>query len=390
MVGASATLLAVKLSASAASLGMAFYGDPPDQHHPWAVHDQNRPQPAEVTPGTPSTQDQPGKPPSDAIILFDGKDLSKWKSMKEGGGPAQWVVKDGVLEVAPSKGDICTKEEFGDCQLHVEWTELENVKGSSQGRGNSGIFLEGVCEVQVLDSYHNLTYADGHAGAVYGINPPMVNPIRPPGQFQVYDIIFRRPIYKDNKLVDEGYMTVIINGVVVQDHTILEGAGGHMKRSVREPFPAKGPLKLQDHGNPVRFRNIWYRPLPPRPSQGGTDGELSTEATMAKRKEIAAEVRADAAKLTNPADPVPQLLRLMESLVYENDPATVEKVQQLSTAYFDSLKQLPADRLQSKKDQARQVNHAFDYVVQHAGFPANSPAKAELAALIKAQRWDKK
>ncbi|HWH71884.1 MAG TPA: DUF1080 domain-containing protein, partial [Candidatus Sulfotelmatobacter sp.] len=191
----------------------AFYGDPPDEHHPWAIHDPNRPQPKAVTPGTFSTAEQPGKPPSDAIVLFDGTDLSKWES-GNGGQPAKWAVKEGCLEVVPSTGEIRTKEEFGDCQLHIEWAEPKDVKGSSQGRGNSGIFLMGLIEIQVLDSYNNITYADGHAGSMYCVNPPMVNAIRPPGEFQVYDIVFRRPVYKDGKAVDPGYVTVFVNGVL--------------------------------------------------------------------------------------------------------------------------------------------------------------------------------
>src|SRR5947209_4008987 len=179
-----------------ASSGAAFYGDAPDEHHPWAVHDPNRPQPKVVTPGTFSTPEQPGKPPSDAIVLFDGSDLSKWESAKDG-GPSKWAVKDGVMQVVPSTGDNRTKEKFGDCQLHIEWAAPKEVKGDSQGRGNSGIFLMGRIEIQVLDSYHNLTYADGHAASVYSVNPPLANALRPPGEFQVYDIVFRRPIYKD-------------------------------------------------------------------------------------------------------------------------------------------------------------------------------------------------
>jgi prepilin-type processing-associated H-X9-DG protein len=236
-----------------------------------------------VTPGTFSSNEQPGKPPSDAIILFDGTDLSKWQGAEKG-DDAKWVVKDATMEVAPKAGDIRTRQEFGDCQLHIEWAEAPDVSGSSQGRGNSGVFLMGLVEVQVLDSYHNITYADGHAGSMYEVNPPLANALRPPGQFQVYDIVFRRPVYKDGKPLDPGYVTVFVNGVLAQDHTPLEGPTGHMKRAEPGPFPAKGPLKLQDHGNPVRFRNIWYRELPPRSVEGGTDGVLSTEATMAKRK----------------------------------------------------------------------------------------------------------
>jgi hypothetical protein len=385
---ASGTLLCSISSSPAAPTGPVFYGDPPDEHHPWAVHDRNRPQPKVITPGTFSSPEQAGKPPSDAIILFDGTDLSKWEGDR--GAPAKWIVKDGYMEVKPGSGEIRTKERFGDCQLHLEWAPPREVKGDSQGRGNSGVFLPGGLEIQVLDSYNNPTYADGAAGAYYGINPPMANPLHPPGEFQVYDIVFRRPVYRDGKALDPGYVTVFLNGVLVQDHTPLEGPGGHMSRTKPGPFPEQGPLRLQDHGNSTRFRNIWYRELPPRPAEGGTDGYLTAEATVAKRKEIAASIREDAEKLNNPANPLPQMLRLLESLVYEKDPATEEKTGQMAAQYVANLKQLPADKLASKKDEVRQLRDVFDYLTRFKILPATFAPKAELAAMIKEQGWDKK
>lgn len=382
------TVLILRSSYSAAPIP-AFYGDPPDAHHPWAVHDPNRPQPAVVTPGDFSTADQPGKPPSDAVVLFDGRDLSAWRSSKDGGA-AKWTVSNGVMIVEPKAGDIQTRAEFGDCQLHVEWAEPKDVSGSSQGRGNSGIFLMGLVEIQVLDSYHNITYADGHAASVYGVNPPMANPLRPPGEFQVYDIVFRRPVYREGKVLDPGYVTVFVNGVLVQDCTPLEGPTGHMKRTEPKPFPERGPLRLQDHGNPVRFRNIWYRPLPPRAIEGGTDGLLTSEATTAKRKEIAAGIRQDAARLADPAKPVPQMLRLLESLEYEMNAATLQQVQQMAGAYVGGLKQLPPDQLAAKKDEAKQVAGAFQYMTRFKLLPTDFAPKRELDAIVKEQRWDKK
>ena len=245
------------------------------------------------------------------------------------------------MECVPHSGYIRTREKLGDCQLHVEWAAPSRVEGESQGRGNSGVFLMGLVEVQVLDNYDNPTYADGFAGSVYGQTPPLANALLPPGQFQTYDIVFRRPIYKDGKELDPGYVTVFENGVLVQDHARLEGPTGHMARSKPGPFPEAGPLKLQDHGNPVRFRNIWYRPLPPRVIEGGTDGYLSAEAAQAKREQIAAMIRADAEKLADPANPVPQMVRLAESLVYERDedagkqvPATGQRVYGQPAAAF--------------------------------------------------------
>jgi prepilin-type processing-associated H-X9-DG protein len=294
------------------------------------------------------------------------------------------------LIVAPSTGDIRTMEEFGDCQLHVEWCEPATVKGASQERGNSGVFLMGLYEIQVLDSFNNITYADGHAAAVYGVSPPMANALRPPGEFQAYDIVFRRPIYKDGKIVDPGHVTVFVNGVLAQDHTELEGPTGHMKRTHPGPVPEKGPLKLQDHGERVRFRNIWYRPLPPRAIEGGTDGPLSVAATMAKRREIAARIRQDAAGLKNASNPAPEMLRLMESLEYEKTDAAAQQAEQMAKEYVKDLKALPADQLGARKDEAKQVNGAFQFLANHNLLPADFPPKVELEQLVKDQRWDKK
>lgn len=375
-------------TAVAAPSGPVFYGDPPDDHHPWAVHDRNRPQPKVVTPGSFSLPEQAGKPPSDARILFDGTDLSGWETDK--GAPAKWLVKDGVMQVVAGTGGIRTKEKFSDCQLHIEWAAPKEVKGDSQGRGNSGVFLMDMLEIQVLDSFNNVSYADGHAGAYYGVNPPMANALRPPGEFQVYDIVFRRPIYKDGNPIDPGYVTVFINGVLVQDHTPLEGPGGHMGRSRPRPFPEKGPLSLQDHGNPTRFRNIWYRELPPRASEGGTDGYLSTEATMAKRKEIAAAIRQDAGQLANADHPLPEMFRLMESTIYEQDEPTFRKAAQLAEQYVAGLKKLSPDQLKSKRDEVLNVNNAFRFLARNKKLPAGFEPAMEIEKTVKDQGWDKR
>lgn len=382
------TLPLFALPLAAQNPGPAFYGDAPDTNHPWAVHDRNRPQPVVVTPGTFSSQEQPGKPPSDAVVLFDGTEaaLAKWASDKNPAEPTKWIVKDGALQCVPGSGYVRTKEEFGDCQLHVEWSEPADITGESQGRGNSGVFLMGMTEVQVLDSYKNPTYADGSAGSVYGVNPPMVNPLRPPGEWQSYDIVFRRPIYKDGKEVEAGTVTVFVNGVLAQDHTPLEGGGGHKGRSKPRAFPEKGPLKLQDHGNPVKFRNIWYRPLPPRAAEGGTNGFLTEEVATAKRKEIAEGIRSDAAKLEGNA----KLLRLMESLCYEKEANALKESEQLLAAYAESLKQVPADKIESKKGEVLQFHSALDYLAKFKIIDGTLEAKVELAKLVKDHEWDKK
>jgi len=384
------TMLSLASASQAANVGSPFYGDAPDEHHPWAVHDPNRPQPPVITPGTPSTQDQPGKPPSDAVVLFDGGDLSKWEADNDKNEPTKWVVRNGAMECVPGSGYIRTKDKFGDIQLHVEWAAPTKVEGESQGRGNSGVFLMGMLEIQVLDNYNNPTYSDGTAGAAYGIMPPFVNALRPPGQFQSYDIIFRRPIYKDGVALDPGYVTVIENGVVVQDHTMLEGPGGHMGRSKIGPFPEVGPLKFQDHGNPVRYRNVWIRPLPKRAVEGATDGYLSTQATDAKRHEIAAMIRQDAEKLKSAANTVPYMLRLAESCVYEADETVLNQLKDLGTAYVDNLKQLPADKLAARKDEVRHIRDVCNYLVRFKVIEADSEVERDLKQIIADNNWDKK
>lgn len=225
----------------------------------WKATDMNRPAPPVITPGTASTQTQVGQPPSDAIVLFNGRDLSKWQ--KNDGAPAGWTVQNGYLQVKPGTGSIFTKQKFGDVQLHLEWEEPVPAQGAGQGRGNSGIKFMGKYEVQVLDSYHSATYPDGQTGAVYGQYPPLVNADRPPGVWQMYDIVFRAPHFDaDGNLTKPATVTVFQNGVLVQDHVVLVGPTG----GTRHPYsahPEKLPLMLQDHHNPVRYRNIWIRQL---------------------------------------------------------------------------------------------------------------------------------
>ncbi len=225
----------------------------------WTVHDGRRPQPPVVDPGTASTREQPGRPPSDAVVLFDGRDLAQWECAQ--GGPAKWKVADGCMEVVPKSGSLLTKAHFGDCQLHVEWAAPVIGEGKGQGRGNSGVFLMNLYEIQVLDCYQNTTYADGTTGALYGQYPPLVNACRPPGEWQTYDVMFLAPRFDGNRLVRPAFMTVIHNGVVVQYHRELQGPTMHKKLACYKPQPPAGPLQLQDHNDPVRFRNIWVRPL---------------------------------------------------------------------------------------------------------------------------------
>jgi hypothetical protein len=228
----------------------------------WHVHDGERPQPRKIDPGTASTQDQPGRPPSDAVVLFDGTDasLAKWHDGK--GNPTKWVVEDGALVCVRGSGMVYSKDEFGDCQLHAEFATPTRVEGTGQGRGNSGVFPFGRYEIQVLDSYDNPTYPDGQAAAIYGQYPPLVNASRKPGEWQTYDIIFTAPRFKeDGSLASPAYETVLHNGVVVHNHTAALGPMAHRALTKYEPHGPRGPIAFQDHGNPVRFRNVWVREL---------------------------------------------------------------------------------------------------------------------------------
>jgi len=214
-----------------------------------------RTEPPIVTPGKTNAD-----PPSDAVVLFNGKDLSQWRSAD--GSAAKWVVRDGYVEVAPGTGDIATAQQFGDAQLHIEWATPAIVKGEGQERGNSGVFLMGRYEVQVLDSYENKTYFHGQAGAVYKQYAPLVNASRKPGEWQAYDIIFHAPRFDDQgKVVDRARVTVLHNGVLIQNNVEIYGLTYHDRPALYIAHSPQESLRLQDHGNPLRFRNIWIRRL---------------------------------------------------------------------------------------------------------------------------------
>jgi hypothetical protein len=231
----------------------------------WMIHDVNRPAPPVITPGTCSTQETPGQAPSDAIVLFDGTEASMANWCDSRGNASKWIYRDGCMEAVRGAGYIKTKQEFGSCQLHVEFATPVRVSGSSQGRGNSGVFLHGQYEVQVLDSYDNPTYPDGQCGALYGRAVPLVNACRGPGQWQTFDIVYHRPLFDaDGNVTRKATFTIFQNGVLIQDHVELVGGTGWMGEHVISdyvPHGDKGPLMLQDHSNPVLFRNIWLREL---------------------------------------------------------------------------------------------------------------------------------
>jgi hypothetical protein len=225
---------------------------------PWRIHDAARPHPRIITPGSTA-----GAPPSDAIVLFDGKDLSKWGQMKDGQlVDTRWPVRDGYFETGAGSGSMMTREKFGDVQLHVEFATPSPGRGASQDRGNSGVILMGRYEIQVLDSFENITYADGQAASIYGEYPPLVNAARKPGEWQTYDIVFEAPKFNGTLLVAPAYATVIWNGVLVQHRRPLMGpTSGTRTPHTYVAHDAELPLTLQDHAHPVHYRNVWIRRL---------------------------------------------------------------------------------------------------------------------------------
>jgi hypothetical protein len=234
-----------------------WYSDTPliEAGGKWKVHDIDRPRPAALKPGR-----GPGDAPADAIILFDGKNTDQFRG--KDGAPCAWKIENGELIV--NGGDIWTKASFGSCQLHLEWKTHPQTEGHSQKKGNAGVFFMDRFETQILDCENNLTYADGMAGAVYGQTPPLVNAVRPAGEWQTYDIIFTAPRVEGGKVVEPAYITTILNGIVVQNHTKILGPTMHKKAtSYTGTFPAQAPFRFQDHKNsiPNRMRNVWVRPL---------------------------------------------------------------------------------------------------------------------------------
>lgn len=244
------TLFALMLltSCAATSLAQSPLGS-------WPQHARNRPAPTAVRPGAGVSQ----SPPADAIVLFDGTSLARWT---HDGKPAQWRVVDGAFEVVPNTGTLSTRDSFGDLQLHIEWMSPKPARGTGQDRGNSGVFFAGRYEVQILDSYTSSTYPDGQAASLYGQFPPLVNASRPPGEWQTYDVVYHRPRFDaSGKLLKPARFTVLHNGVLVQDNMELVGPTANQSRPPYEVHADRLPVSLQDHGHPVRFRNVWVRNL---------------------------------------------------------------------------------------------------------------------------------
>ena len=363
-------LLVVSMGLLPAVALAGLYGDTPDAKHAWAVHDWNRPKPAKVSVDAKGV-------PSDAVVLFDGTKESLEKNWRdEKGNPTKWRYSaDGYFYTVPdwkNGGGIFTRDEFGDCQLHIEYRHDPNQLFTNKGpqmRGNSGVFLMGPAygyEVQVLESYFTSSdlagkdgfvdnYADGQAGSVYAENPPMVNPANRPGEWQKYDIVFHQPVWKDGKLLHPGSVTVFFNGVLVQDHWELEGETTHCRRRPCKEHPTKGPLHLQDHGCVVQFRNIWYRPLPSR-WDNLTHSNMSAcpEKVMALRRETAAKLFA---KIADPkAATAENVKALAEVISYANEGVYAEAFRAALAAY----KAKPGDA-----NEVKGVNGALDVLVRN-------------------------
>ena len=252
-------VVATRTQAADAKPDPVGYSDTPQiPGQKWKVHDIDRPHPRVVTPSN-----VPGGPPSDAIVLFDGKDLSKWVNTDKKGqeSPAKWKVENGYVECVGGTGDLVTKEKFGDMQLHIEWASPAEIRGASQSRGNSGLLIMHRYEVQVLDSYDNKTYADGQAGAIYGWWPPMVNAAKKPGEWQTYDLVFEAPKFENGKVSKKAYVTLFHNGVLLHNRQEVGGPMAHRIVKQYEAHNPEEPLALQDHNTKARFRNIWARKL---------------------------------------------------------------------------------------------------------------------------------
>ena len=382
---ASAPLSLAVLTATAGERGIfGLYGDTPDAKHAWAIHDFNRPYPKQVE--TPE-----GKPPSDAIVLFDGTQKSvdeNWCDAK--GQPTKWRVKDGLFVCTPRSGVACTKRAFGDAQFHVEWlSPLEDAKKHGQLGGNSGVIPMGQYEIQILNSYDpdpnaqvERNYPDGIAASVYAQNPPLVNASRPAGVWQTYDIIFHQPIWKDGKVLHPGTVTVFHNGVLVQDAWELEGMGTHRIRRPLVEHATKLPWRLQDHGDPVPFRNIWIREIPSR-WDNTTHSEMSAkeEDVRALREQTAAKLFA---KINVKVPDAKNVNGILEVLSYSKKPIYLEAATSLCAGYDAGLKALSPKDLAANRTYIAGTLKGFEVLVRNKVIGADDfPLRATLEQLNK-------
>ena len=380
---ASAALSLAVLTATAGERGIfGLYGDTPDAKHAWAIHDFNRPYPKQVE--TPE-----GKPPSDAIVLFDGTQKSvdeNWCDAK--GQPTKWRVKDGLFVCTPRSGVACTKRAFGDAQFHVEWlSPLEDAKKHGQLGGNSGVIPMGQYEIQILNSYDpdpnaqvERNYPDGIAASVYAQNPPLVNASRPAGVWQTYDIIFHQPIWKDGKVLHPGTVTVFHNGVLVQDAWELEGMGTHRIRRPLVEHATKLPWRLQDHGDPVPFRNIWIREIPSR-WDNTTHSEMSAKETdvRALREQTAAKLFA---RIDVKVPDAKNVNGILEVLSYSKKPVYLDAAKALCAGYDAWLKSLSPKDVAANRTYIAGTLKGFEVLVRNKVIGADDfPLRATLEKL---------
>ena len=380
---ACAALSLAALPATAGERGIfGLYGDTPDAKHAWAIHDFNRPYPKQVE--TPE-----GKPPSDAIVLFDGTQKSvdeNWCDAK--GQPTKWRVKDGLFVCTPRSGIACTKRAFGDAQFHVEWlSPLEDAKKHGQLGGNSGVIPMGMYEIQILNSYDpdpdakvERNYPDGIAASVYAQNPPLVNASRPAGVWQTYDIIFHQPIWKDGKVLHPGTVTVFHNGVLVQDAWELEGLGTHRVKRPLVQHATKLPWRLQDHGDPVPFRNIWIREIPSR-WDNTTHSEMSAkeEDVRALREKTAATLFA---KIDVKVPDAKNVNGILEVLSYSKKPAYLAAAKSLCAGYDAWLKALPPKDVAANRTYIAGTLKGFEVLIRNKVIGADDyPLRATLEKL---------
>ena len=385
-----ATACAVVPAAAKSSSGI--YGDVPDSKHAWAVHDRNRPNPVKISA-------EPGKAPSDATVLFDGTEESFNKNWthKRNNRKTDWVVRDGAIESVKGAGYLQTKASFGDCQLHIEWASPVKVEGVGQGRGNSGIFLMGSYEIQVLDSYEtdpskspnpNPNYADGQASAVYAENPPLVNACRAPGEWQTYDIVFHQPIWDGAKMLRPGSVTVFHNGVLTQDHWEMEGLTTHRVRRPLAPHAAKLPLELQDHGNPVRFRNVWIREIPSRYANRTHGGPAVDENEVMKlRRETAAKLYA---QIEKPVRPTIEGMEAMASVIsYAKEGEYAKVWQETAMAFHDVLDKMTDDEWKASRSRLLALRRTLNTLIKAGVVSQECGTRKRISAAALRLGWEK-
>lgn len=355
----------------------------PDSTHAWGIHDPNRPNPIKID--APS-----GQPPSDAVILFDGTEKSvadNWCS--NGGEPCRWVVADGEFRCVPKSGSAQTKRKFSDCQLHLEWKAPKPAKGIGQGRGNSGVFLFGLYEVQILDSYltdpsknpnPNPNYADGQAGAVYAQNPPMVNPSRPEGVWQTYDIVFHAPVWDGDSLVKGPTITLFFNGVLVQDNWEYEGSTYNLERKPVPKGETAYPISLQDHGNPVPYRNIWIREIPSvyaNTTQGGPG--VKKNDVLALREKTA---RMLYGRLQPGSSGGRDLRAALEILTYSKHPEYVARYRSEADAYIGKVSAWDVETLVKNETEIRSWDRVLGLQVKFGVIDIDDPLVVAVKSFV--------